>query len=40
MFENVADLRARLNDPVLDVVAADVLVLKNVEPVGDRIGRK
>jgi L-arabonate dehydrase len=34
VFKNMADLRARLNDPNLDVVATDVLVLKNVGPVG------
>jgi dihydroxy-acid dehydratase len=34
VFENITDLRARLNDPALDVVATDVLVLKNVGPVG------
>ena len=34
VFRDMADLRARLNDPNLDVTEKDVLVLRNVGPVG------
>lgn len=34
VFENLADLRARIDLPDLDVTPNDVLVLKNVGPVG------
>jgi dihydroxy-acid dehydratase len=34
VFENVADLVARLDSPDLDVLATDVLVLKNIGPKG------
>ena len=34
VFKNMDDLRARINDPDLDVTKEDVLVLQNVGPVG------
>lgn len=34
VFENAEDLAARLDDPALDVAAGDVLVLKNIGPIG------
>ncbi|UCG99149.1 MAG: dihydroxy-acid dehydratase, partial [Burkholderiales bacterium] len=34
VFENLEDLAARIDDPALDVHAADVLVLKNIGPKG------
>ena len=34
VFENAADLAARVDDPNLDVTADDVLVLKNIGPKG------
>ena len=34
VFENLADLAARIDDPALDVAAGDVLVLKNAGPKG------
>jgi dihydroxy-acid dehydratase len=34
VFENAADLAARIDDPELDVTADDVLVLKNIGPKG------
>ncbi|MBK0391756.1 IlvD/Edd family dehydratase [Ramlibacter algicola] len=34
VFENAADLAARLDDPALDVTADDVLVLKRIGPKG------
>jgi len=34
VFRGMADLRARLNDPDLDVTADDILVLQEVGPVG------
>jgi dihydroxy-acid dehydratase len=34
LFENAADLAARIDDPALDVNADDVLVLKNIGPKG------
>jgi dihydroxy-acid dehydratase len=34
VFENLADLAARIDDPGLDVQADDVLVLKNIGPKG------
>jgi dihydroxy-acid dehydratase len=35
VFENAADLAARIDDPSLDVTADSVLVLKNIGPVGN-----
>jgi dihydroxy-acid dehydratase len=34
VFENAADLAQRIDDPALDVSAPDVLVLKNIGPIG------
>jgi dihydroxy-acid dehydratase len=34
VFQDMDDLRARINDPKLDVTKNDVLVLRNVGPVG------
>lgn len=34
VFRSIADLRARIDDPNLDVTADDVLVLQNAGPVG------
>jgi dihydroxy-acid dehydratase len=34
VFENAADLAARIDDPDLDVAAGDVLVLKRIGPAG------
>jgi len=34
VFENAADLAARIDDPDLDVTADDILVLKNIGPKG------
>ncbi|HEY5618234.1 MAG TPA: dihydroxy-acid dehydratase [Vicinamibacterales bacterium] len=34
VFENLDDLAARIDDPALDVVADDVLVLQNAGPIG------
>jgi dihydroxy-acid dehydratase len=34
VFENMEDLALRIDDPELDVTANDVLVLKNIGPVG------
>lgn len=34
VFENLADLAARIDDPALDVAAGDILVLKNAGPKG------
>lgn len=34
VFENAADLAARIDDPALDVAADDVLVLKHIGPKG------
>lgn len=34
VFENLADLAARIDDPALDVKAEDILVLKNAGPKG------
>ncbi|GAC1532358.1 MAG: IlvD/Edd family dehydratase [Ramlibacter sp.] len=34
VFENAADLAARIDDPALDVTAQDVLVLKRIGPKG------
>jgi len=34
VFRSIADLRARIDDPDLDVTADDVLVLQNAGPVG------
>lgn len=34
VFESLADLAARLDDPDLDVTADDILVLKNAGPIG------
>ena len=34
VFEDAADLAARIDDPALDVTADDVLVLKNIGPKG------
>lgn len=34
VFQNMADLRAKINDLALDVTGDDILVLKNVGPVG------
>ena len=34
VFENAADLAARIDDPLLDVTADDVLVLKHIGPQG------
>jgi dihydroxy-acid dehydratase len=34
VFQDMADLRARINSPDLEVVEDDVLVLKNVGPLG------
>jgi dihydroxy-acid dehydratase len=34
VFENAEDLARRIDDPALDVEAGDVLVLKNIGPVG------
>jgi len=34
VFENAADLAARIDDPALDVTADDVLVLKRIGPKG------
>jgi dihydroxy-acid dehydratase len=34
VFQNLADLQARLNDPDLEVSQHDILVLQNVGPVG------
>jgi dihydroxy-acid dehydratase len=34
VFENIDDLNARIDDPALDVVADDILVLKNCGPKG------
>ncbi len=34
VFENAADLAARVDDPDLDVTADDILVLKNIGPKG------
>ncbi len=34
VFENVADMAARIDDDALDVTADDVLVLKNIGPAG------
>jgi dihydroxy-acid dehydratase len=34
VFENAADLAARIDDPALDVTADDILVLKNIGPKG------
>jgi len=34
VFENMEDLVLRIDDPALDVTANDVLVLKNIGPVG------
>lgn len=34
VFKNMTDLTARINDPNLDVVEDDILVLQNVGPVG------
>ena len=34
VFQDMVDLRARINDPNLDVTKNDVLVLRNVGPVG------
>ncbi|MEW5815303.1 MAG: IlvD/Edd family dehydratase [Spirochaetota bacterium] len=34
VFQNMDDLRARINDPNLDVTEDDVLVLRNVGPIG------
>ena len=34
VFENAADLAARIDDPALDVAADDILVLKNIGPKG------
>lgn len=34
VFENLEDLARRIDDPDLDVTAEDVLVLKNIGPVG------
>ncbi|GAA2173141.1 IlvD/Edd family dehydratase [Arthrobacter parietis] len=35
VFENAADLAARIDDPSLEVTADSVLVLKNIGPVGN-----
>ncbi|NJC23621.1 dihydroxy-acid dehydratase [Arthrobacter pigmenti] len=35
VFENAADLAARIDDPSLDVTADSVLVLRNIGPVGN-----
>lgn len=35
VFENAADLAARIDDPALEVTADSVLVLKNIGPVGN-----
>ncbi|WP_299166298.1 IlvD/Edd family dehydratase [uncultured Arthrobacter sp.] len=35
VFENAADLAARIDDPALDVTADSVLVLKNIGPMGN-----
>ncbi|ETS80658.1 hypothetical protein PFICI_08187 [Pestalotiopsis fici W106-1] len=35
VFANSADLAARIDDPHLDVTADDVLVLKNIGPIGN-----
>jgi dihydroxy-acid dehydratase len=34
VFEDAADLARRIDDPALDVAAGDILVLKNIGPVG------
>ena len=34
VFEDAADLRARIDDPALDVTPDDVIVMKNAGPVG------
>lgn len=34
VFENAEDLVARIDDPDLDVTAEDILVLKNIGPIG------
>ncbi|MGE7965516.1 IlvD/Edd family dehydratase [Pseudomonas sp. NPDC089918] len=34
VFENIEDMVARMDDPDLDVMADDVLVLKNIGPIG------
>jgi dihydroxy-acid dehydratase len=34
VFKGIDDLKARINDPALDVTADDVLVLQNAGPVG------
>ncbi|MEY4939962.1 MAG: hypothetical protein RIQ93_1697, partial [Verrucomicrobiota bacterium] len=34
VFENAADLAARIDDPALDVAADDILVLKRIGPIG------
>lgn len=34
VFENLADLAARIDDPALDVAVGDILVLKNAGPKG------
>jgi dihydroxy-acid dehydratase len=34
VFENLEDLASRIDDPELDVEADDVLVLKNIGPIG------
>jgi dihydroxy-acid dehydratase len=34
VFENLEDLARRIDDPELDVLASDILVLKNAGPVG------
>lgn len=34
VFENIQDLAQRIDDPALDVHADDILVLKNIGPVG------
>jgi dihydroxy-acid dehydratase len=34
VFKNMADLTARINDPDLDVLENDILILQNVGPIG------
>jgi len=34
VFQDMDDLRARINDPALDVTPEDILVLRNVGPIG------
>ncbi len=34
VFENAEDLARRIDDPALDVMANDILVLKNIGPIG------